>query len=259
MDKYSFQVGLSLGLAGIPLPLAGMPDMMDIIGDSTGLKFAFNQSSLQLDITDTGKAGNTFALVGDVLTLTHPRQSDDMYCPECGELWADCMCEGKDYSTCPYCGGDRYYVDYDGEEMTEHCLDCNCGKEVYDSCPHCGAQLFGEDHCSECGWNMNSFYGHCTYCGGDWYWFDEAEGMDGCLDCHFEDHEGGDGDGGYGECPYCGHEMFYDSNEAEGDYLTCGRCGYRPDRNYIECPKCGGEWFEEESGFCLDCDREHEE
>lgn len=43
-----------------------------ITGDSNGLQYTFDQNRLQLDITDTGLAGDSFSLVGDTITINNP-------------------------------------------------------------------------------------------------------------------------------------------------------------------------------------------
>ena len=67
-DFSAFKLGLA---AGITVGLAQYAKMIgdEITGDASGLEYAFDQSLMKLTVTDTGVAGNTFALKSGVLTV----------------------------------------------------------------------------------------------------------------------------------------------------------------------------------------------
>lgn len=72
----SFKIGLALGLTGKGLPLIKTenPPSDSIMGDASGLVYDFNQDALQLDIIDSGVAGNSFVLTGNELTVDNRPQ-----------------------------------------------------------------------------------------------------------------------------------------------------------------------------------------
>lgn len=86
-DRTAFLSGLAMGLCGKGNPTFEASDtftkgylvgaalrrkrITDIIkGDASGLQYDFDQSTLRLDITDTGLEGDTFTLMGSTLTVT---------------------------------------------------------------------------------------------------------------------------------------------------------------------------------------------
>ena len=102
------------------VPEPDVPDVpLDpIVGDASGLQYAFDQNTLQLDITDTGVEGDTFSLVGDTLTVNYRSRisftiNDVAFQVYEGTTWAEWAASDDNTFVHPELGGEWKIVAHD--------------------------------------------------------------------------------------------------------------------------------------------------
>lgn len=183
------------------LILAGVSISMVLGNNGLITKATDAKARTEQDAINTETAMNN--LYDELVELVGGENNEE-YCPDCGELIDECICdEESEEEYCPDC--DQLIEDCicgeDEEEGGEYCE--NCGQEWIDCtcCPYCGSD--------------DGHYEYCDICGECWYLcYGEHETCGVCEKYDFEC-----------ECERCSICSKVLEHECSGEHEICESCG----------------------------------